>query len=136
MAEKSPTLRQLLDDPQVPLDDPRLAEVAQTPQEQAVALAAGRLLAGLRAEAAAPPVVPLGFASRVVARIPDDPASMLGWAALRLLPAAATLVLLLGWQVVRSQPPGQGLLPDLRPEALIAYALLAPVPDEDPEPSR
>jgi predicted anti-sigma-YlaC factor YlaD len=38
-----------------------------------------------------------GFASRVVARLPDPASEMLGWAALRLIPATLVLVLVLAW---------------------------------------
>ena len=38
-----------------------------------------------------------GFADRVAARLKRDPAEMLGWAALRLLPASLLLALVLGW---------------------------------------
>ena len=49
-----------------------------------------------------------GFALRVVARLPR-PAEVLGWAALRALPAALALALALAW-VGLSQPPSAASL--------------------------
>jgi len=38
-----------------------------------------------------------GFAARVAARIDERPVDVLGWAAVRLLPATLVLVVVLGW---------------------------------------
>lgn len=38
-----------------------------------------------------------GFAARVVARLPDPASEVLGWAALRLIPATLLLALVLAW---------------------------------------
>ena len=38
-----------------------------------------------------------GFAARVVSRLPDPASEMLGWAALRLIPATLVLALVLAW---------------------------------------
>lgn len=40
-----------------------------------------------------------GFAARVSARLRLEPTQLLGWAALRLLPATLAVVLMLGWFV-------------------------------------
>jgi hypothetical protein len=63
-----------------------------------------------------------GFSARVVARLPDD-ATLLGWAAFRLLPLAATLALLLSWLAWTAPPlPGSPLGGDSG-EALLAHLL-------------
>jgi hypothetical protein len=43
------------------------------------------------------------FATRVAARLPEDAAGVLGWAALRVIPATLVLILVLGWFAIR--PP-------------------------------
>jgi hypothetical protein len=45
-----------------------------------------------------------GFAGRVAARLQRDPAELLGWAALRLLPISILLALVLGWASIRTSP--------------------------------
>ncbi len=68
------------------------------------------------------------FAVRVLARLPassspgrrdagSDTASTLGWAALRLMPAALALAALLGWFALQASPP---------PSALFTWATYAP----------
>lgn len=42
------------------------------------------------------------FAARVTASLPDEPAGLLGWAALRVIPATLVLILVLGWFAVRA----------------------------------
>jgi hypothetical protein len=66
------------------------------------------------------------FALRVVQRLPR-PAEVLGWAALRSLPAAVALVLALLWLGI-SQPPEPGDLLAESPsaDAVLTYAALAP----------
>jgi len=68
------------------------------------------------------------FALRVVERLPK-PAELLGWAALRALPAAVVLVLALLWIGV-SQPPSpeyKDLLSEsASPDLVLTYAALAP----------
>jgi hypothetical protein len=44
------------------------------------------------------------FATRVVARLPQDSAQLLGWAALRILPATVAIVLVLAWIAFRALP--------------------------------
>ncbi len=51
-----------------------------------------------------------GFAQRVVARIEREPRDLLGWAALRLLPATLVLALLLVWWTVTRTPDPATLL--------------------------
>jgi len=53
------------------------------------------------------------FAGRVVARLPQGPTEVLGWAALRLLPATVVLALVLAWFAFQSSSP----LPSVEPSA-------------------
>lgn len=128
---KKKKLRDLLADPALRLDDPALAEAAQNAGEEKLARSAAWLAEDLRAHhlELAPPTY---FAQRVLARLPEDPVALLGWAALRLLPAAAAVILALGWQVQEAQDERQGFLPDLRPEALLTYALFSTEPSAAP----
>jgi hypothetical protein len=68
------------------------------------------------------------FALRVVQHLPR-PADLLGWAALRALPAALALVLALLWIGV-SQPPSPEfkdvLSESANPDLVLTYAALAP----------
>jgi predicted anti-sigma-YlaC factor YlaD len=69
------------------------------------------------------------FALRVVERLPR-PAELLGWAALRALPAAVALVLALLWIGV-SQPPSaqefrEVLSESASPDIVLTYAAVAP----------
>lgn len=70
---------------------------------------AARLEEATRVLGERPPVVipDVGFAARVVARLPErDP--ILGWAALRVLPAAAALLLVLGiWAWLGTSTPSE-----------------------------
>jgi hypothetical protein len=67
-----------------------------------------------------------GFAQRVVARLPQ-PTEVLGWAALRALPAAAALAALLFWLgISQPQSPAHLLAADADPDQLLAWALLSP----------
>ncbi|HEV8579730.1 MAG TPA: hypothetical protein VGX68_11705 [Thermoanaerobaculia bacterium] len=80
-------------------------------------------------EAFRQPVVPIepdpGFASRVVARLPRT-AEVLGWAALRALPAAFALALTLAW-LGWSQPPSAAslLTGEPSPEMILTYGAFA-----------
>ena len=72
-----------------------------------------------------------GFAARVAAAVGGrrhDPGATLGWAALRLLPAAAALVAALGWlafEAPAAPPDAAGfLLGDPSRETLLSWALL------------
>ena len=68
------------------------------------------------------------FALRVVERLPK-PAELLGWAALRALPAAVVLVLALLWIGVSqpSSPEFKDLLSEsANPDVVLTYAALAP----------
>ena len=44
------------------------------------------------------------FAQRVVARLPGESTELLGWAALRLLPASLVLLLVLAWFAAQVSP--------------------------------
>jgi hypothetical protein len=46
-----------------------------------------------------------GFAARVAARLVPEPLSALGWAAVRLLPAAVALAAVLGFLAARTPAP-------------------------------
>jgi hypothetical protein len=88
-----------------------------------------RRIAAVRERLRAPavPVEPdPGFPLRVVARLPQ-PMEVLGWAALRALPAALLLALALAW-VGLSQPPSPANLLAGEPSAdlLLTYGTLAP----------
>jgi hypothetical protein len=65
------------------------------------------------------------FALRVVARLPR-PAELMGWAALRALPAALLLALALAW-VGLSEPPSPSNLLSAEPSSdlLLTYGMLA-----------
>jgi hypothetical protein len=79
---------------------------------------------------AAPAMEPdASFALRVVERLPR-PAELLGWAALRALPAAVALVLALLWIGI-SQPPSaqefrEVLSESASPDIVLTYAAVAP----------
>jgi anti-sigma factor RsiW len=65
-----------------------------------------------------------GFSRRVVARIPGS-AQLLGWAALRALPAAIAIALAIGaFGLFQTPTPESSLLKDASSEALFAYAAL------------
>jgi predicted anti-sigma-YlaC factor YlaD len=66
------------------------------------------------------------FAVRVVARLPKT-TEVLGWAALRALPAALVLVMALLWIGVAQPPEPRDLWTDApTPDAVLTYAALAP----------
>lgn len=73
-------------------------------------------------QAQVPP--PPGFATRVVARLPTS-TELLGWAAVRLLPAALVLLLALSGFGLLQPPPPTALLAEPSPELLLAYTALA-----------
>lgn len=64
-----------------------------------------------------------GFAARVIARLPDATA-VLGWAALRLLPAALALALLCSWYSVTRGPGASDLLLRADDPQLLTYVAL------------
>lgn len=67
-----------------------------------------------------------GFARQVVARLPQ-PAEVLGWAALRALPAAMALALVLFWLgISQPQSPAHLLASDADPDLLLTWAALSP----------
>lgn len=77
-----------------------------------------------------------GFAQRVVARLPQ-PAEVLGWAALRALPAALALALALFWLgISQPQSPADLLSPQADPDLFLTWAVLAPssMPPQETEP--
>jgi len=45
-----------------------------------------------------------GFSSRVMAHLPNGPTEVLGWAAVRLLPATIALALVLAWFAFQTTP--------------------------------
>lgn len=66
-----------------------------------------------------------GFARRVVERLPQ-PAEVLGWAALRALPAALVLALALAWVgASEPSPPTLLLTAEASPDALLTWSVLA-----------
>jgi hypothetical protein len=48
-----------------------------------------------------------GFVNRVTSRLQREPVEILGWAALRLIPASLALVAVLIWFAVQAPPPVQ-----------------------------
>jgi len=67
-----------------------------------------------------------GFARRVVERL-LRPAEVLGWAALRALPAAMALALVLFWLgVSQLQSPAHLLAADADPDLLLTWSALSP----------
>ncbi|HXO19538.1 MAG TPA: hypothetical protein VOA87_06390 [Thermoanaerobaculia bacterium] len=89
----------------------------------AARLAAARLALRSRLDVRPDPT----FARRVVARLPRS-AEVLGWVAVRLLPAATVLALILGGIGLAQTPPASSLLgdDDPSPEAILTYAALHP----------
>jgi predicted anti-sigma-YlaC factor YlaD len=69
---------------------------------------------------------PADFARRVVARL-SRPEDLVGWAALRLLPATLVLVLLLSWLNLRAAGTGSGDAAD--PADAVLSWVLDPAPD-------
>lgn len=71
-----------------------------------------------------------GFALRVVERLPR-PAEVLGWAALRALPAAVAMALALAWLGLTQIPSPAALLSsEPSPDLLFTYTALAPLAQE------
>jgi len=101
------------------------AHVADCPAcaRYAARLAAARAVFA-RESAVAPSV---GFARRVVARLPSS-TQVLGWAALRTLPAGIILAAALGCLGLLQSPTSFGplLSNDPRPEVLLTYAAFHP----------
>lgn len=64
-----------------------------------------------------------GFASRVAARLTSDSTGMLGWAALRLLPASLLLVLVLGYLSVKVTGPTETAAAQSGDNDVIAWVL-------------
>lgn len=67
------------------------------------------------------------FSARVLAARPSS-TELLGWAALRVLPAALVLVCGLTWFGLTQTPPPMALLSNPSSELLFTYAALAPSP--------
>jgi len=86
-------------------------------------LAAARVLLARESAVAPGP----GFARRVVARLPSS-TQVLGWAALRTLPAGIVLAAALGCLGLLQSPTSAGplLASDPPPEVLLTYAALHP----------
>lgn len=80
----------------------------------------------LRAPSPAAIAPPPGFATRVVARLPRSP-EVLGWAALRALPAALLLALVLAW-MSWVEPPSMDVLlsSEPSPDLLLTMGTLSP----------
>lgn len=106
------------------------AHLKSCPRCARVARLAAAARARLRERGAAIEPDP-GFPLRVVARLPR-PTEMLGWAALRVLPAALLLALALAWAGL-TLPPSQDelLAAETSPDLFLAYGTLAP--DSSPE---
>lgn len=67
-----------------------------------------------------------GFSARVLAALPSD-TQLVGWAALRLLPAALGLLAAFTWVSFREAPsPTQALLGGGSPETLLVWSAMAP----------
>jgi hypothetical protein len=66
-----------------------------------------------------------GFSARVVARLPDD-VELLGWAALRLMPAALVLALACSWYGVTHGPGLSDLLLAEGDPQLLTYVAVGP----------
>lgn len=65
-----------------------------------------------------------GFAGRVIERLPQ-PTEVLGWAALRALPAALLLALALAWVgALEPTPPTLLLTLEASPDALLTWSVL------------
>jgi len=71
------------------------------------------------------------FTQRVSARLERQPSELLGWAALRLLPATAALLAILAWFAFQSTPLTQAAVADNAPtDDLLSWVL------EEPENGR
>jgi len=64
-----------------------------------------------------------GFADRVTSRLRSDPTEVLGWAALRLLPASVLLALVLGWASFRTEAWKETSVRQGADEDVIAWVL-------------
>jgi anti-sigma factor RsiW len=71
------------------------------------------------------------FSARVIQRLPDT-AAVLGWAALRLLPAGLVLALLCSWYGATRGPGLSDLLSQPEDPRLLTYVALGGEPSEDP----
>lgn len=67
------------------------------------------------------------FAARVMVRLPR-PAEMLGWAALRLMPAALALVVVLGWLCFARAPSPPALFVEAPTDDPLAWIAQPPEP--------
>jgi predicted anti-sigma-YlaC factor YlaD len=87
------------------------------------------LLRGALGPAATTPEPDAGFSARVMARLPQ-PSEMLGWAALRALPAAVLLALVLAGLGAAEVPPPVSLLVDEPSSSqLLAWSVQEPAGD-------
>ena len=63
------------------------------------------------------------FASRIAARLRDEPATRLGWAAARVLPATIALLLVLAWVAWQATPNPASLLEESPTDDLLTWVL-------------
>jgi hypothetical protein len=63
------------------------------------------------------------FATRVAARLTREPASRLGWAAVRVLPATLALLLVLAWLSWQTTPDPASLLAESPTDDLLTWVL-------------
>ena len=65
-----------------------------------------------------------GFVDRVLLHLPDGSSQTIGWAAMRLLPFSAALLLLLVWLALQTSPvPQESPAPENEMEAYMAWVL-------------
>ena len=63
------------------------------------------------------------FAVRIAARVSTEPASKLGWAAVRLLPATVALLLVLAWVSWQATPDPASLFDESPTDNLLTWVL-------------
>lgn len=63
------------------------------------------------------------FAGRIAARLSDAPATRLGWAAVRLLPATVALLLVLAWVSWQATPDPASLFDESPTDNLLTWVL-------------
>jgi len=64
-----------------------------------------------------------GFAARVAGRLRSDPADVLGWAAIRLLPATLVLLAALAWIAFRTTSTPSDLLAESPTDDLLTWVV-------------
>ncbi len=121
-------VRRLLDDPSRSEQDRAFREHLGDCEEcRRLHEKMGRMRAALRERHAGVTPDP-GFASRVGARLSKQPVDLLGWAALRVLPATLVILAFLSWAVFTGSPAAT----TTAPTATTAQAAsTSPSPTED-----